>query len=242
MAPTGGTSGLNSIEGVNLDEAGYPGLGKRVWENRGVTANSSRGRGGEVGLSTPSLSSSTPPTFYFPSAAAAATNGGAASRPRLKRRISSDLAASGIEKRGNSPVDAKGVSDPMSSAGGLSGSSTSGGVERFTTKGNGNTPPFNKTDSDALYREFAGIKSARSSSIKEEGLPNVDGVGGSLGDGGGVSRSGNDLEKLVMNVATRGMQQALQYGLRHTFSMIIHKKARMIEQDSSFPLYTVPTL
>ena len=67
--------------------------------------------------------------------------------------------------------------------------------------------------------------------IADELLSNRSGSdgGGSVGGGGGggrggVPRSSGDLEKLVLNLATRGMQQALQYGLRHTFSMVLQKK------------------
>lgn len=63
--------------------------------------------------------------------------------------------------------------------------------------------------------------SARALSIKEERRSNG-GDGGN--EGGGRSRSGDDLEKLVVSVATKGMQQALQHGLRNTFFVLLRKK------------------
>ncbi|CAM9190921.1 unnamed protein product [Scytosiphon promiscuus] len=64
--------------------------------------------------------------------------------------------------------------------------------------------------------------SARSLSIKEEGSRG----GGSsrVLESGLRARSSDDLEKMVVSVATRGMQQALQYGLRNTFFMLLRKK------------------
>lgn len=63
-------------------------------------------------------------------------------------------------------------------------------------------------------------------SIKEESSSNGD-AGGR--EGGGRPSSGDDLEKLVVSVATRGMQQALHYGLRNTFFMLLRKKVRISE-------------
>ncbi|CAM9804410.1 unnamed protein product, partial [Ectocarpus sp. 4 AP-2014] len=74
---------------------------------------------------------------------------------------------------------------------------------------------------------FAGIGSQRSTSIKEENSARGGGVGN---DSAARSRSVDYLEKLVVSVATRGMHQALQYGLRNTFFTLLRKKDQEIAE------------
>ncbi|CAM9979299.1 unnamed protein product, partial [Ectocarpus fasciculatus] len=54
--------------------------------------------------------------------------------------------------------------------------------------------------------------------------------GGGGNDSAARSRSVDDLEKLVVSVATRGMHQALQYGLRNTFFTLLRKKDQEIAE------------
>lgn len=212
-------------EGATTDaeEGSYVGSGKRVWDDRAGYAGSggSNSGGSGNGLSTP------PSSFYFPSAtaaaaAAAAANGGTPSRPHLKRRISTDPSVNSIEEE-HTPVGKVSRGDPPLSAGvngNGDGGNNGGGGSGGAHFANGNSSQIGTMGGD-----FAGIGSARPPSMRTEGASNGGGRGGN-GGGGAMSRPSNDLEKLVMNVTTRGMQQALQYGLRHTFSMILNKKVR----------------
>ncbi|CAM9485243.1 unnamed protein product [Ectocarpus sp. 12 AP-2014] len=65
-------------------------------------------------------------------------------------------------------------------------------------------------------------------SIKEENSASGGGVGGN--DSAVRSRSVDDLEKLVVSVATKGMHQALHYGLRNTFFTLLRKKDQEIAE------------
>lgn len=211
---------VNGSTGSSTDlETGYLGPGKRVWEER-------------VSTSSSSAASASPASFFFPSAAAAAATAATAaangnpSRLNLKRRISKDMNVPGVDDERDSSA----------------GTPVSGNT--IYTSG----PTDGALDSDALSREFAGISTA--GPIKGEGFGRGtgsmdvqdgmrgtnNGAGGGNGDGGGAGGGsnlsgpvsapggGSDMEKLVMNVATKGMQQALQYGLRHTFTIILEKK------------------
>lgn len=211
----GSTSSRNGS--MDLD-AGYLGLGKRVWEERGVSTPSSLSAGG---MGAGGAAASPENSFFFPSAAAAAAvaaavNGGTSSvpsRPHMKRRISAEPTAAGIEDERRSPgVPGSDISNVVASTTGVAG----GGHYR-------NGSHAGPTDPNTLSSEFAGIGSARA--ISDDGFSH--GGGGGLGVGlrGAVGNS-SDLEKLVLNVATKGMQQALQYGLRHTFTQILQKKVR----------------
>ena len=241
----GGENGRTSA--IDMDDGTYTGPGKRVWEKTGAGA-------GAGGLSTP-VSGSTPPTsFYFPSAAAAATagsssgssavvgNGGGAtpSRPNARRRISTDSIPTCIKDEysngnGNGNGLVRRDSTPSSTG---SGGTRFGGNNGGGGGGDGarkNSPPLVNLDPDSIGARsggFNGMGSARSLSIKEERSSNGGGGGGGGSEGGGRPRSGDDLEKLVVSVATKGMQQALQYGLRNTFFMLLRKKVGFKDSPS----------
>lgn len=206
-----GTSTPNSSENPNLEDEVFPGSGKRVWDERS-------GVGARLSSSAPSAS------FFFPSAASAsaAENGMAALQPHIKRRISTDAAANGIEED-HSPVQRNGRSDAAFSSYGISNGGSidnDRGISNGGSNGSG-LNVFGVLNSDSMNSDIAGVGSVRSMSLRQESPPTSRGEGG-------LSKSGNDLERLVMNVATKGMQQALQYGLRHTFSAILLKKVRYL--------------
>lgn len=217
QGPVGGPgiSTPNGSENLSLEDEVFPGSGKRVWDERG--------EGSGVGTSRMArLSSSAPPdSFYFPSAAAAtAGNEIAASRPHIKRRISTDAAANGIEED-HSPVQRNGASDAAFSSG---GGSSGGSIDNDRGSGGSNGEglnAFGSLNSEPMNSDIARVGSVRSMSLRQESPLSSRGEGG-------LSKSGSDLERLVMNVATKGMQQALQYGLRHTFSVILLKKVRYL--------------
>ena len=213
----GGSVGDNNVD---VDDSGYLGPGKRVWEKRAVPGSAGGVGGGSDLLGQASSSSCVTPagSYFFPSAAAAAAaaagpapgvgSGAPPPCPPVKRRIISaepapasitDEQHAGRRKRKPESAQPGARSTPiadelMSNGGGdIGGGSGSGG-------GGG-------------------------------------GGSGSGGGRGGVPRSSDDLEKLVLNLATRGMQQALQYGLRHSFSLVLQKKVCTVRYDTTRPAF-----
>lgn len=228
----------NNNNMLDTHDGTYNGPGKRVWEK---TARTGTSGGGGSALATPGSGSTSPTSFYFPSAAAAVAaassasattpgsgnGGGTPSRPNARRKISTDPLPTFIkdEGSGNVGTGAGGVGrrDSVPSSGG-------GGGGRFGGNSGGGTGRRNSSPLVNLDREsigaksngFAGMGSARSLPTMGEGSSNNGDGGGS--EAFGRPRSGDDLEKLVVSVATRGMQQALTYGLRNTFAMLLRKK------------------
>lgn len=231
---SGGSNGGESSksDAVDMDDGTYIGPGKRVWEKVGSGASTTGS-----GLSTP-LSGSTPATsFYFPSAAASATsvpsasatavgNGGGATpcRPNARRRISTDSIPACIKDEYSNGTGRRDGTPSFTGGGGTRFGGNSGGGGGGARR---NSPPLINLDPDSIGARsggFAGMGSARSLPIKQDRSSNGDGAGNE----GARLRSGDDLEKLVVSVATKGMQQALQYGLRNTFFMLLRKKVRSI--------------
>lgn len=244
-----GGNGHSSGSG-DLDAAGYLGQGKRVWDERGTSKPSSSC--GSAGGSAPTnayffpSAAAAAAAAAATAAAAAVTSSGRAggspsssssSRQHLKRRISADAADVGIEGERASPalrgssssgvdssaaaVAAKGNDCGNGSDGGayINGSSLDAATLSSELTGMGTPAPL----SDDGFSRGSNGGSGGGGGGRSRGS----GSGGGQGGGGrGASTSGSDMEKLVLNVATKGMQQALQYGLRHTFTQIIQKKVR----------------
>lgn len=231
----GGGGGKNNV--LDVDDGTYHGPGKRVWEKMGGAGSS----GGSSDLVSPGSGSTSPTSFYFPSAAAAAAaassasattpggnNGsGTPSRPNARRKISTDPLPTFINDDGSGNTGAGGGGmarwDPMPSSMGAGGTRYGGNSGGGTRRRNPSPPVNRDPESVGTKRNaFAGLGSARSLPTLGEGPSNN-------GDGGGSEipgrpRSADDMEKLVVSVATRGMQQALTFGLRNTFAMLLRKK------------------
>lgn len=110
---------------------------------------------------------------------------------------------------------------PPSVAGGGArfGGNNGGGMERR------HSLPLVNLDPESIGAKsngFAGMGGARSLATVTEDSANNGSSGGS--EVFGRPRSGDDLEKLVVSMTTRGMQQALTYGLRNTFAVLLRKK------------------
>ena len=245
-----GASSPSGSEGPNLEDERFLGPGKRVWNERGNSSGRG-GSGGTASMTTPSSPSAPQDSFFFPAAAAAVSAGNGksngnkngtinsngngnnncningngndnwtvSSRPHIRRRISTDPSANGMEERTTEKRNDQSLSSRSSNV-------SNGGGERLADRmGSTGSGGLN---SDPMSSEFDGIRSTPSVALRHE-QHSPSSTGGAEG-GPSLSKSGSDLEKVVMNVAIKGMQQALQYGLRHTFSVILHKKVRLAER------------